>query len=100
MPTHRSPDPPSGIAVGGEENTPPAPLTAKETQILMWCSKGKTSWEIARIQNCSESTINFHFSNIRRKFAVSSRSAALLKAIESGAIRVGDSVARGTDERV
>lgn len=98
MPTIRSLEPFSSAAAG-VENTPPAQLTAKETQTLMWCFKGKTSWEIARIQNCSESTINFHFSNIRRKFAVSSRSAALLKAIESGAINIGDTVVRGFDER-
>jgi DNA-binding CsgD family transcriptional regulator len=65
-----------------------AQLTAKEAQALQWCLKGKTSWEIARIQNCSESTINFHFSNIRRKFDVNSRAAALVKAIESGLITV------------
>jgi DNA-binding CsgD family transcriptional regulator len=82
----------------GNADTLPAHLTAKETQTLMWCSKGKTSWEIARIQNCSEATVNFHFSNIRRKFAVRSRSAALLKAIESGAISVDLTESRGTDE--
>ncbi|CAI8920573.1 Transcriptional activator protein LasR [Pseudomonas sp. IT-P74] len=67
---------------------PPVQLTAKETQALEWCLKGKTSWEIARIQSCSESTINFHFSNIRRKFAVGSRNAAVFKALKSGAISV------------
>jgi len=74
---------------------PPVHLTVKETQALIWCFKGKTSWEIARIQNCSPTTINFHFSNIRRKFAVRSRHAALLKAIESGAIVIGDVDERG-----
>ena len=68
----------------------PVQLTAKETQTLMWCFKGKTSWEIARIQNCSESTVNFHFSNIRRKFDVKSRSEALIKALESGVLSVGE----------
>jgi LuxR family quorum-sensing transcriptional regulator LasR len=82
----------------GDENFPPARLTAKEIQALMWCFKGKTSWEIARIQNCSESTVNFHFSNIRRKFAVRSRSAALLKAIETGAINIGEADLRGAHE--
>ncbi len=42
--------------------TPRVQLTTKETQALEWCLKGKTTWEIARIQSCSESTINFHFS--------------------------------------
>ncbi|MGF6089568.1 helix-turn-helix transcriptional regulator [Pseudomonas sp. 18173] len=95
MPAHQTRDSFPGAIPDGGENPPPAQLTAKETQTLMWLFKGKTSWEIARIQNCSESTVNFHFSNIRRKFAVNSRSAALLKAIESGAISIGQPVVRG-----
>lgn len=79
--------------------TPPVHLTAKETQALMWCYRGKTSWEIARIQNCSPTTINFHFCNIRRKFAVRSRHAALLKAIESGVIVIDSVDERGLHER-
>ncbi|KAB0499961.1 helix-turn-helix domain-containing protein [Pseudomonas vancouverensis] len=78
--------------VSGEDaNTPSVKLTARETQILLWCFKGKTTWEISRIENRSESTVNFHFANIRRKFAVNSRSAALLKAIETGALAVDSS---------
>ncbi|VVM62974.1 Transcriptional activator protein LasR [Pseudomonas fluorescens] len=89
---------PSGGAPRDGEACVPAQLTAKETQTLLWCSKGKTSWEIARIQSCSESTVNFHFSNIRRKFAVNSRSAALLKAIELGVIKVGGNTEGGHHE--
>lgn len=84
MSTHPTLD--SANVSGGDGDTPLAQLTAKETQVLLWCFKGKTSWEIAKIQNCSESTVNFHFSNIRRKYSVSSRNAALLKAIEAGTI--------------
>ena len=98
MTTQQSIEPLAGIAPGTEASTPAAKLTAKETQILMWCFKGKTSWEIARIESCTESTVNFHFANIRRKFDVSSRTCALLKAIESGAILVDSVVARGAHE--
>ncbi|VVN23171.1 hypothetical protein PS662_04475 [Pseudomonas fluorescens] len=84
----------SGASGSGGTNEP-APLTAKETQALLWHFKGKTSWEIAMIQRCSVSTINFHFANIRRKFAVSSRGAALLKAIETGALKVDEIDLRG-----
>jgi LuxR family quorum-sensing transcriptional regulator LasR len=73
---------------GRTADASPTQLTAKESQALQWCLKGKTTWEIARIQNCSESTVNFHFSNIRRKFEVNSRAAALVKAIEMGLITV------------
>lgn len=98
MATRQSIDSLARAANGAGEGKPKAKLTAKETQILMWCFKGKTSWEIARIENCTESTVNFHFANIRRKFDVSSRTCALLKAIESGAIIVDSVVARGAYE--
>ena len=98
MSTHLPLDYFAGAAPHGGKNEPPVHLTVKETQALIWCYKGKTSWEIARIENCTESTVNFHFANIRRKFDVSSRTCALLRAIESGAIVVDSVVARGAHE--
>lgn len=61
-------------------------LTLREHEVLRWYAQGKTSWEIARILSCTEATVNFHFSNIRQKFSVSSRSAALVKAFEQGVL--------------
>jgi len=66
----------------------PIRLTPKESVVLQWSAEGKTSWEIAHILQCSESAVNFHFSNIRRKFGVTTRSAAMLKAFEQGLIRL------------
>ncbi len=63
-------------------------LTLREKVVLQWSAAGKTSWEIAHILQCSESAVNFHFCNIRRKFGVSSRSAALLKAVSQGLIEL------------
>ena len=98
MTTRQSNDALAGAVRGREGSTPKTKLTAKETQILMWCYRGKTTWEIARIENCAESTVNFHFANIRRKFDVNSRSTALLKAIESGAFKVDSVARRGSHE--
>lgn len=98
MSTHLPLDSFTSAAPESCANAPSVHLTAKETQALMWCYKGKTSWEIARIQNCSPTTVNFHFFNIRRKFAVRSRHAALLKAIESGVIVIDDVDGRGLHE--
>ncbi|MNT87476.1 Transcriptional activator protein LasR [compost metagenome] len=98
MSTHLPLDSFAGAAPDGGRNETPIHLTTKETQALIWCYKGKTSWEIARIQNCSPTTINFHFASIRRKFAVRSRHAALLKAIESGAIVIDQVDERGVHE--
>ncbi|MCY1411312.1 Transcriptional activator protein LasR [compost metagenome] len=61
-------------------------LTAREHEVLRWYAQGKTSWEISLILSCAEATVNFHFGNIRKKFFVSSRSAALLKAFEQGVL--------------
>lgn len=62
----------------------PVRLTPKEQEALHWAMLGKTAWETSRIQDCSEAAINFHLSNIRRKFGVSSIRAALVIAINQG----------------
>lgn len=56
-------------------------LTDKEQQVLKWSALGKSSSEIAIITGCAESTVNFHFSNIRKKFNVHSRFCAILQAV-------------------
>lgn len=59
-------------------------LTPKEQEILNWCTRGKTTPEIAIILGKSETTINFHMANLRMKFDVTSRYAAVLKALKLG----------------
>lgn len=70
------------------EETAVITLTAREKTVLQWCAAGKSSWEIGRIFNCTEAGVNYHFYNIRRKFGVSSRGAAVLKALELGLIQL------------
>ncbi|URM30176.1 LuxR family transcriptional regulator [Pseudomonas frederiksbergensis] len=62
-------------------------MTEQEREILRWCSKGKTSWEISAIFNCAEANINFHIGKVIRKFGVTSRRAAVLLAINAGLIQ-------------
>jgi LuxR family quorum-sensing transcriptional regulator LasR len=54
---------------------------------LQWVVAGKTSWEIALIYSCSEAGVNYHLTNIRRKFGVRSRWVATVMALEQGLIR-------------
>lgn len=61
-------------------------ITSRELECLKWCATGKSSWDIAQLMNCTEATVNFHFANIRRKFGVSSRRLAIVKAIRMGFI--------------
>lgn len=62
-------------------------LTSREVECLNWAASGKTSKEIAQLIHCSEPTVNFHFANVRRKFDVSNRQAAIVKAMEMNLIR-------------
>lgn len=62
-------------------------LTPRELECLKWSAAQKSSWEIGLILHCSESAVNFHFSNIRRKFDTSSRRQAIVKAISMGLIQ-------------
>lgn len=61
-------------------------ITPREMECLKWTMIGKSSWEISKILYCSEAAINFHMNNIRRKFGVSTRRQAVVKAISLGLI--------------
>lgn len=77
-----------GLTVPRAETQPRIALTLREKEALLWSAKGKSSWEISRIFNCTEAGVNYHFSNIRRKFGVSSRWAAVMMALEQGLIQL------------
>lgn len=71
--------------------TEPLPhLTKRELEVLKWVMAGKSSWEISRITDCAEATVNFHISNIRQKFGVNTRQQALVKAIALGIVTPED----------
>ncbi|WP_259695981.1 helix-turn-helix transcriptional regulator [Pseudomonas frederiksbergensis] len=63
-------------------------LTSREREVLQWSAVGKSSWEIGQIVNCTEAGVNYHFCNIRRKFGVSSRWSAVVKALGQGLIHM------------
>ena len=63
-------------------------LTKREKEVLQWSAAGKSSWEIGQIFNCTEAGVNYHFCNIRRKFGVSSRWTAVVKALAQGLIQL------------
>lgn len=65
-------------------------LTKRELEVLNWVMVGKSSWEISKITNCSEATVNFHIGNVRQKFGVSTRQQALVKAIGMGILTPED----------
>ena len=75
----------------GRGNSEPIPhLTRREMEVLKWIMAGKSSWEISRITECAEATVNFHISNLRQKFGVNTRQQAIVKAIALGILTPED----------
>ena len=64
----------------------PPVLGNREFQVLTWTSQGKTSFEIAKILNLSENTINNYVVNVTKKLGASNRTHAVSKAIHLGLI--------------
>jgi DNA-binding CsgD family transcriptional regulator len=63
------------------------PLTLREVDVLKWTADGKTAYEISRILNISESTVNFHVKNIVSKMGSSNKIQAVAKAALIGLLR-------------
>lgn len=61
-------------------------LTAREESCLYWAAHGKTSWEIGVILGITERTVNFHIANTCAKFNVYTRQAAIVIALQTGAL--------------
>jgi LuxR family quorum sensing-dependent transcriptional regulator len=58
-------------------------LSPRERETLRWCSEDKTTREIADILGISPNTVITHISSACRKLEVSSRTAAVAKAIRA-----------------
>jgi LuxR family transcriptional regulator, transcriptional activator of the bioluminescence operon len=61
-----------------------AHLTPRELECLTWASKGKTTWEISRVLDISEHTVNFHLRNANSKLGATNRRQAVAKSIHLG----------------
>lgn len=58
-------------------------LTKREAEVLFWAIKDKSTKEIASILSCSGKTIEKHFEHIYDKLKVQTRTAAVVKALET-----------------
>lgn len=57
-------------------------LTVRETEILMWVSRGKTNRDIGTILDTSPRTVNKHLEHIFEKLGVGTRGAAVSVALQ------------------
>ncbi|WP_244561392.1 LuxR family transcriptional regulator [Ensifer aridi] len=63
-------------------------LSPRERECILWVARGKSSWDIGIILGITENTVNFHIKNVLRKFNVTSRTVAALKAAALGIIEL------------
>jgi len=61
-------------------------LTNREREIISWTKDGKSSWEISTILKISESTVNYHITNIMKKLDSVIRTQAVAVALQYGII--------------
>ena len=64
----------------------PAPLTARELEVLQLAAEGRTGPAIADELVVSRGTVRTHFENIYEKLAVSDRAGAVARAMRLGLI--------------
>jgi LuxR family transcriptional regulator, quorum-sensing system regulator CviR len=63
-----------------------AVLSGREREILNWLTQGKSSWDTSVILGISQSTVNFHITNIMRKLGACNRAQAIAIAIHMGIV--------------
>jgi len=68
----------------------PEALSAAQTQVLALAARGMTNAEIGRALFISEATVKTHLVRACAKLGVSGRTAAVTKAIETGALPAAD----------
>jgi len=77
-------------ATSTRDAAPDAPLTEKETAVLIDLAKGFHYKEVARLHGISPHTVADHVKSIYRKLAVNSRSEAVFEAVQAGLIKLKD----------
>lgn len=61
-------------------------LTEREALVLSWLRRGVANKEIAAELSCSVKTIEFHVSNLLRKYGVQSRLELVVKLGSGGSV--------------
>jgi LuxR family transcriptional regulator, quorum-sensing system regulator CviR len=56
-------------------------LSPRELEVLNLLKLGKTSWDISRILQITERTVNYHVGNIMRKLDTTNRIQAVYEAV-------------------
>jgi DNA-binding CsgD family transcriptional regulator len=61
-------------------------LSPRESEALTWVARGKSTWEISRILDLSEKSVEFYLDSCKHKLQATNRTQAVVKAIVLGLI--------------
>lgn len=64
-----------------------AKVSAREREVILWCSAGKTNWEIGQILGTSEKTVQHEIASACRKLNCVNRAQLIAESIRLGLIR-------------
>jgi DNA-binding NarL/FixJ family response regulator len=87
----------AGSAVRIDAEAPREQLTAREAEVVRLMAGGYSNREIAHALGTAEGTIKNHVSSILAKFGARDRTRAVLKALETGLLRVPPGATHGRD---
>ncbi|MCP6151537.1 helix-turn-helix transcriptional regulator, partial [Klebsiella pneumoniae] len=59
-------------------------LPARQLEILKLTMEGKSAWVVGTLLGISENTVNYHMKQLFKQLDVSTKQAAVLKAMELG----------------
>ncbi len=62
-------------------------VTPREREVILWCSAGKTNWEIGQILGISEKTVQHEIASASRKLNSVNRAQLIAESIRLGLIR-------------
>ena len=74
-----------GVPLAGECR-PTAPLTPRESEVMLKLTSGRTARAIARELGVSERTVRKHLEHVYEKLGVHDRLGAVLLALRTGAV--------------
>ena len=78
------------LAEGEPAEEPAQPLTDRELEVLRWAAQGLTNYDIAQRLYISVRTVEAHLTHVYNKLGVSSRTQAVVHAMQHGWIRPED----------
>lgn len=76
------------------DTPPPARLTDRQRECVVWAARGKSDWEIARILGIGHETVIQHLKQARERYGVGKRTPLAIHALFDGTIAFLDVLRR------